>query len=177
MPVDHSAYKQNVEQIRQIAEKMGGDVLGKEGWILYSSYTTLVRGEYYFLGINPAGSGEVKPKTVQDSLDEMVQDYLDGLTGLTDKAGKNQFLEIPWNGSKFLPLQERFKFLFESALRIDDPRTVCASNLVFLSRKKAKDLSFTAYVSTGLGGGGSVGLILAGLVSAAGRAQVRFHHQ
>ena len=44
-----------------------------------------------FLGVNSAGSGEDPPKTVQDSLD--------GLTENTVEAGKNQFLEIPWNES------------------------------------------------------------------------------
>jgi uracil-DNA glycosylase len=131
MPVDQSAYQQNVEQIRQIAEKMGVEVLGQEGWILYSSYTTMVRGDYYFLGINPAGSEEVPPKTVQDSLD--------GLTEFTEEADKNQFLDIPWNGDQFLPLQKRFKFFFKKEHCGVDPDSVCASNLNFLSRKKEKD--------------------------------------
>jgi hypothetical protein len=113
---------------------MDGDVLGKPGWMLYSSYTTLVRGEYYFLGVNPAGSGEVPPKTVQYSLD--------GLTGFTKEAGKNQFLDVSWNddpeSKERRPLQERFRFLFEDELGLD-PHTVCASNLIFKSGKKEKD--------------------------------------
>jgi hypothetical protein len=125
MPVDQFAYRQNVELICQIAAKMDEDVLNQPGWILYSSYKTLVRGDYYFLGINPAGSGEEHPKTVQDSLD--------GLTGLTEKADENQFLDVSWyddtKETKRRPLQERFRFLFEDVLRVDDPHTVCASNL------------------------------------------------
>jgi hypothetical protein len=133
MPVDQTAYRQNVEQIRLIAGKMDENVLGEDGWILYSSYKTLVNGDYYFLGVNPAGSGEASPKTVQNSLD--------GLTGCTEEAGKSQFLDIPWHSDKttFLPLQKRFKFLFEEALRVVDPHAVCASNLIFKSCKKEKD--------------------------------------
>ncbi len=135
MPVDQSAYRQNVEQIRQIAAKMDEDVLSQPGWILYSSYTTLVHGDYYFIGVNPAGSEEDPPKTVYDSLD--------GLTGFTAEAGKNQFLNVSWyddpKETKLRPLQERFKFLFETALRVYDPYAVCASNLIFTSGKKEKD--------------------------------------
>ena len=132
MPVDQFAYKQNVEKIRHIAEKMDEDVLGLPGWILYSSYKTLVRGDYYFLGVNPAGSGEDRPKTVRDSLDSLIR--------LTEEADKNQFLDISWyddpKETKLRPLQERFKFLFETALRVDDAHTICASNLIFPSSKK-----------------------------------------
>jgi hypothetical protein len=133
MPVDQSAYRQNVEQVRQIAEKMDGNVLGLPGWILYSSYTTLVRGDYYFLGVNPAGSEEDPPKTVKDSLD--------GLTGFTEEAGRNQFLNVSWHPdpTKLLPLQERFQFLFKKEHSGVDPETVCASNLIFTSSKKGKD--------------------------------------
>jgi len=135
MPGDQSAYRQNVEQIRKIAEKMGGNVLGLPGWILYSSYTTLARGDYYFLGVNPAGSREDPPKTVQDSLD--------GLTRFTEEAGRNQFLNVSWNDdpkeTKLLPLQERFQFLFKKEHTGVDPETVCASNLIFTSSKKDKD--------------------------------------
>jgi hypothetical protein len=38
MPGDQSAYRQNVEQIRKIAEKIDGNVLGLPGWILYSPW-------------------------------------------------------------------------------------------------------------------------------------------
>jgi len=133
MPVDQAAYRQNVEQIRKIAEEMDKNVLGLPGWILYSSYTTLVRGDYYFLGWNPAGSEEDHPKTVQDSLD--------GLTGFTEEAGKNQFLNVSWHSdpTRLLPLQERFRFLFEEALQVENPHAVCASNLIFTSSKKGKD--------------------------------------
>ncbi len=134
MPFSQSTYRQNVEQIRQIAEKMDGDVLDQPGWILYSSYKTLVRGDYYFLGVNPAGSEEDHPKTVRHSLNQ--------LAALTEEAGKNQFLDISWNDdpkkTKLRPLQERFRFLFEDALGVN-PQSVCASNLIFKSRKKAKD--------------------------------------
>jgi hypothetical protein len=130
IPVDQTAYRQNVEQIRQIAEKMDGDVLDRKGWILYSSYATLVRGEYYFLGVNPAGS------------EETVQYSLDGLTGYTEEAGKSQFLDVSWSdkteSKERRPLQERFRFLFEDELGLD-PHTVCASNLIFKSCKKEKD--------------------------------------
>jgi len=131
MPVDQSAYRQAVEQIRKIAENLDGNILGSWGWMLYSSYTTLVRGDYYFLGVNPAGS------------EETVQYSLNGLTEFTEEAGKNQYLDVSWyddpKEKKRRPLQERFRFLFEDALRVDDPHTVCASNLIFKSCKKAKD--------------------------------------
>jgi hypothetical protein len=94
---------------------MEPNVLSQPGWVLYSSYTTLVRGDYYFLGVNPAGSGEDPPKTVQYSLD--------GLTGFTEEAGKNQFLNVPWHPEKLLPLQERFQFLFKKEHSGVDPET------------------------------------------------------
>jgi hypothetical protein len=134
MHVDQPAYRQNVEQISQIAEKMDGNVLGRPGWILYSSYKTLVRGDYYFLGVNPAGSEEDHPKTVRYSLDQLV--------ALTEDADKNQYLDISWyddpKETKRRPLQKRFEFLFKKALGVDDPKKVCASNLIFTSSKKEK---------------------------------------
>jgi hypothetical protein len=132
---DESAYRQNVDQVRKAADSMGEDILDQPGWILYSSYKTLVRGNYYFLGVNPAGSEEDSPKTVQDSLDQLV--------ALTEDADKNQYLDISWyddpRDTKRRPLQVRFRHLFGEALGLKDPRTVCASNLIFTSSKKEKD--------------------------------------
>ncbi|MGP8261083.1 MAG: hypothetical protein ACLQM6_14145 [Acidobacteriaceae bacterium] len=134
MTVDQAAYRQNVEKIRQIAEEMDGDLLGREGWVLYSSYTTLSRGDYYFLGVNPAGSEEDHPKTVRYSLEQLV--------ACTKDADKNQYLDISWyddpEDKRRRPLQERFRFLFADALGVN-PRSVCASNLIFKSSKKAED--------------------------------------
>ena len=48
MHVKWISIQQNVEQIRRIAERMDGNIFGEPGWILYSSYTTLVHGDYYF---------------------------------------------------------------------------------------------------------------------------------
>ncbi len=123
----------NINAVRQAAESMGKEVLDLPGWILYSSYKTLVRGDYYFLGVNPAGSGEDHPKTVQNSLD--------GLIHFTGEADKNQYLDVSWykdpNDERRRPLQKRVDYLFKQ-LNVN-PNDVCASNLIFASSKKGKD--------------------------------------
>jgi hypothetical protein len=133
--VDESAYGRNVALVREAADSMGKDILDLPGWILYSSYKTLVRGDYYFLGVNPAGSEEDHPKTVRYSLDQ--------LAALTEDADKNQYLDISWyddpKETKRRPLQVRFRHLFGDALGLNDPGTVCASNLIFTSSKKERD--------------------------------------
>lgn len=128
---DRSADEQNVEDFVQMAkESLGEDLLKQPGAVLYSSWETLKDGEYYFLGVNPAGSGEATPKTIRESLDEL------------GTSTTNEYLDVSWysnpTDTKRRPLQQRFKFLFEDALRVD-PRSVCASNLIFKSSKKEKD--------------------------------------
>ena len=75
-----------------------------------------MRGDYYFLGVNPAGSEEDHPKTVRDSLGELV--------AFTEVADRNQYLEVSWysdpEDKRRRPLQKRFEFLFNE-LGVEDP--------------------------------------------------------
>jgi len=107
------------------------NLLGEPGAVLYSTCETLKQGDYYFLGVNPAGSGEDNPTTIEDSLDKL------------GTSEENEYLDVSWypdkDDKRRRPLQERFRFLFEDALGVENPRSICASNLIFRSSKKEKD--------------------------------------
>ncbi|MGD0860529.1 MAG: hypothetical protein ABR912_14605 [Terracidiphilus sp.] len=128
---DPSSDEQNVENFVQMAkESLGEDLLKQPGAVLYSSWKTLKGAEYYFLGVNPAGSGEAEPKQIRQSLDEL------------STSTVNAYLDENWSGTRKYgigghPLQQNYKFLFsELGEKLD---AICASNLIFKSNKKEKD--------------------------------------
>ena len=97
-------------------------ILDKSGTLLYSSSATLRPGKYYFLGLNPGGADD-GTKTIRESL-ENLPDFK-----------KNAYLDENWSGDHRKygegghPLQRNFEGLFKALG--EDPRSVCASNLIF----------------------------------------------
>jgi hypothetical protein len=106
------------------AKQQLNPILDKSGTVLYSSCDTLKPGKYYFLGLNPGGSEE-DTGTVRHSLDELA----------LGQSTRNAYLDEDWSsdsrsyGKGCHPLQRNFKCLFEAFGQ--DPRAVCASNLIF----------------------------------------------
>jgi hypothetical protein len=119
---DLSAHERNVAAVVRKAEESLGTILDESGTILYSSCATLKPGKYYFLGLNPGGT-DANTKTIRESLGN--------LGARTDCA----YLDEDWGsdsrsyGPQCHPLQKNFKGLFEALG--EDPRAVCASNLIF----------------------------------------------
>jgi uracil-DNA glycosylase len=105
-----------VARARQLLEP----ILAEPGGVLYSSSATLRRGDYYFLGLNPGGSGG-----------ESIRASLDALAARTSNA----YLDECWENRRGRfkcgahPLQRNAQRLFEAlGVRLED---VCASNLIF----------------------------------------------
>jgi hypothetical protein len=132
---DPSPNERNVTAVVRKAEESLGKILEASGTILYSSCETLTRGKFYFLGLNPGGSGE-NTNTIQMSLEKLAT------------SPGNAYLDEEWGSAsrKFAkgahPLQQNYRFLFKELLRIqEDPIEVCASNLIFrrsISERGAK---------------------------------------
>lgn len=114
--------EQNVALVVKKAEETLGKILDESGTLFYSSCATLVPGRYYFLGLNPGGA-DIKTKTIGQSLRD--------LSHLT----ANAYLDENWGSDSRAfgvgrhPLQKNFKALFDALG--EDPRAVCASNLIF----------------------------------------------
>lgn len=123
--------EQNVAAVVQKAEVALKELLDESGTILYSSCESLKPGKYYFLGLNPGGA-DADTKTIRQSLGN--------LNTVKDSA----YLDEDWSSDSRSydkarhPLQKNFKCVFEALG--EDPRAVCASNLIFsrsLSEKGA----------------------------------------
>lgn len=119
---DLSSHERNVATVVRKAEDSLGQILDNSGTVLYSSSSTLQPGTYYFLGLNPGGV-DVGTNTIRQSLCN--------LGALT----VNAYLDEDWSsdsrsyGKACHPLQKNFECLFKSLG--EDPRAVCASNLIF----------------------------------------------
>lgn len=119
---DLSAHERNVAAVVRKVEESLGTILDESGTILYSSCATLKPGKYYFLGLNPGGT---------DTGTNTIRKSLGNLGTLTDCA----YLDEDWGSDSRSyskgchPLQKNFKGLFETLG--EDPRVVCASNLIF----------------------------------------------
>ena len=120
------------DEIPRIARKALSDVLGESGSILYSSHETLKSGDVYLLGFNPGGAGG---NPVAKSIDSMLENTT------------NAYLDESWENHNGVwangeaPLQKRIQWVLES-IRLN-PRSVCASNLIFLQSREAKDISYS----------------------------------
>ncbi len=110
-----------VEAARQHLEKEG--LLEEKGCVLYSAFSTLKRGRFYILGLNPGGEDGFGT-TIAESFDELPQytgnAYLDEAWGKYEKKGEH-------------PLQRHLKLLMEELG--EDLKNVCASNLIFVRSK------------------------------------------
>jgi hypothetical protein len=102
--------------------------LARPGCVLYSAPTTLTRGRFYILGLNPGG----------DESNETVGSSLDAL--LIRDASRNRYLDDPWEyrGKEMAPgkhpLQARLREFARDYLCVD-LAAICASNLIFFQSK------------------------------------------
>lgn len=116
--------EQNIASIIGVAQTALKTILETSGTILYSSCETIRPGKYYFLGLNPGGT-ESDTNTIQKSLEELQR----------GQSTKNAYLDEDWSsssrhyGAGGHPLQKNFECLFNELG--EDPRTICASNLIF----------------------------------------------
>jgi hypothetical protein len=138
-----SLHEQNVANIIEKAKESLGpnhdqpSILDEHGIILYSSCETLKKGKYYFLGLNPGGK------------DEDVPPILTSLDDLRSYKGNAYFAEddrADWSSPKRHyakgqhPYQIAFRTLFEGFG--ENPRDVCASNLIFKRSVGAHDSGY-----------------------------------
>lgn len=116
----------------KIAKESLSDVLSKSGSILYSSHETLKAGDVYLLGFNPGGIGG---HPVEQSINSMLKNTTNAYI---DESWENQ--NGVWaNGEA--PLQKRVRWILKIiGLKTED---VCASNLIFLQSRTAKDVSYS----------------------------------
>jgi len=112
-----------------------GKYLNQSGAILYSSHETLKKGDVYLLGYNPAGEkSEDTERFLSAGIDRMLT-----------YAG-NEYLDEKWSraGSESkkgeAPLQKRIDWVLKQ-LNFET-KEVCASNLIFVSGKKQKNIDY-----------------------------------
>jgi len=127
--------EQNVSALVRKAGETLKDILDESGTILYSSFATLTRGKYYFLGLNPGGDVE-GTNTIQKSLDHL------------GAQRENAYLDQAWCGhpgcTKCIGLhrlQRNYAALFR-ALGEKNLDSICASNLIF---KRSSDEKGSGY--------------------------------
>ncbi len=141
---DLPLHEQNVANIVQKAKEFLGPILDdpsilvEHGTILYSSCETLKKGKYYFLGLNPGGTDADGP-TIRESLDDLR--FYKGNAYLpedkkADWSSPPRRCYLPGEH----PYQQAFRILFEEFG--EDPRTVCASNLIFKRSAGARSAGY-----------------------------------
>ncbi|MGA3069271.1 MAG: hypothetical protein ABSD43_03555 [Terracidiphilus sp.] len=119
--------EQEITAFVQEAREVLKDFLKDSGTILYSSFETLKRGKYYFLGLNPGGSELDTENSIGKSLENL------------RSQTQNAYLKGPKDGiadwgrypSGDAPLQLRYQYLFTELGLGEKLDSVCASNLIF----------------------------------------------
>jgi hypothetical protein len=102
--------EQNVAAVVHKAEETLSEYLDASGAILYSSCTTLTRGKYYFLGLNPGGTDP--DNTLRKSL------------ACLNVRTENAYCHEDWSSPRrkyangMHPYQQDIKFLFHVLARI-----------------------------------------------------------
>jgi hypothetical protein len=103
-------------------------LLNLSGALLYSSYSTLVKGDLYLIGLNPGGP-ETDSYTIKQGLDEFENN-------MKNAKEWNAYVDDNWYDPKIhpekkgeYPLQRRVKFLIKELG--EDINRVCTSNLIF----------------------------------------------
>lgn len=117
---------------RNVLEVLPTDLLARSGSVLYSSASTLRKGNYYLLGVNPGGEND-GTNTIRQSL------------ALLPSNATNAYLDEPWEPYEKgrHPLQRNVQALFRHLGQ--EPRDVCASNLIFnRSRREGRSGGFPA---------------------------------
>lgn len=128
------------EQLPGFAANVLKHILDDMGEVVYSSHETLKKGDVYLLGLNPGGSSQEHPET---HIPYTIRTHLERML----RRETNSFIDECWeNGLSNFPigeaiLQKRVIALLKG-IGIDDPRTVCASNIIFKTSRSSADLCF-----------------------------------
>ncbi len=105
-----------------------GPLLHESGRILYSSVDTLRPGDIYLLGVNPGGDpNQLDCENIEQSLNELPAQLT------------NSYVDEVWRKGQSPgghPLQQQVRWLL-SYLGYE-PRSVCASNLIFVRSKDSE---------------------------------------
>jgi hypothetical protein len=109
-------------------------IAAQSGKILYSSIDTLKPGRLYILGLNPGGDPD-RPEpshyTIAEALDRLAT------------KDENDYLDERWQGCPVpggRPRQRRVQWLCNQLGHA--PRTVCASNLIFIRSRQGNGCGF-----------------------------------
>lgn len=109
-----NAVEKFVDIVRQ---RLGPEGLKAGGGTLYTSASTLARGQTYFLGTNPGGGADSK-QSIGDLLAELPASTI------------NEYFDVEWD-----PQSVRLQHTMKALLRLiapQNPEAVCASNLIFV---------------------------------------------
>lgn len=121
----------NKKDVPAIAKHFLSEYLDQPGSLLYSAADTLKEGTVYLMGFNPGGSNGVPLK---DSINELAS------------KTTNSYLDEEWSngGGSYkageAPLQQRVRWVLETLKQ--NPRDVCASNLIFLQSVSAGQINY-----------------------------------
>jgi hypothetical protein len=123
-----------VEEFVKRAKKHLALILPKSGRVLYSFKGTLKKGQFYILGLNPAGDekGDFKDKTINNDLKEWC-DRNEEWNNLLDESWGNKE-----KGEH--KIQKRLRWLIEVGLDYGSLRNICASNIVFVRSPNVAEL-------------------------------------
>ena len=119
----------NVESLEVQARSILAPIINEPGAILYSTVSTLVRGDYYFMGLNPGGTDGSSIATAIDDI---------------QRRRECAYVE-EWGGKRLYkpgmhPLQRNAAVLFEklgTAIA-----NVCASNLIYTRSESEGSAAF-----------------------------------
>lgn len=119
------------EELVEIGEQLLDLILDRQGEVIYSSHSTLKKGDLYVLGLNPGGEGFI---TIREHLNQLLSR---NENSFLDEKWKNRISE--WNKGE-APLQKRVINLLESIGY--NPREVCSSNLIFVTSRTAEEVNY-----------------------------------
>lgn len=115
--------------INDICEKLDHDTLNSPGAVFYSNYTTLQKGKFIIIGLNPGGDPNIIKTTIGDSLKSK---------NLYNQKYNEYYESWLPNGQEHR-LQKNLKSLF--CYLGKDLKTICATNLVFERTVNEKTIS------------------------------------
>lgn len=122
----------NLTDLKQSLEKVLSSILDKSGSIVFSSASSITKGNLYTLGLNPGGEADISIKKILDDLPfKNSNAYLDESWG----NRRNQQYQIGEH-----PLQKNYLGLVE-ALGFN-ARSVFSSNLIFTRSRNQKGANY-----------------------------------
>jgi hypothetical protein len=128
------------QELPKYAQGILKHLLDEKGEVIYSSHETIKKGDVYLLGLNPGGNGQQHPElgnwyTIRTHLQRML---VRTENSYFDEKWKNEVSDYPKGDA---PLQKRVKQLL-TGIGIEDPKTVCSSNIIFKTSQNTNDLCF-----------------------------------